>query len=228
MNKIEFEEWRTIEEYPNYQISNFGRIKSLWFGREKILKQSIHKNGYSHITLHKEDKMKTFLTHRLVAMTFIPNPNNYPQVNHKDEVKTNNCISNLEWVTQEYNNSYGTRLERMSKTKKGKIFSQEHKDKISKTLKGRKLSKETKDKISIANKGKKQSQEHIEKRSKALQKPIVQIHKSGLIIGVYNSAIQASEILGIDNSNINKCCNGKIKSCGGYKWEYMEENKKAS
>ena len=117
-----FEEWKTIENYENYQVSNFGRIKSLeridnnnHLVKERILKQSTNKYGYQRIQLCKDGKPKIFSVHRLVAMAFIPNPNNYEQVNHKDECKTNNHVDNLEWCTAKFNSNYGTRNEKVSK-----------------------------------------------------------------------------------------------------------------
>lgn len=108
-----------------YQISNLGRIKSLErqvIGKynsirtlkEFIMKPNIIKKGYLRINLHKNSKNKHFLVHQLVASHFIPNPNNYHCVNHKDEDKQNNCVDNLEWCDIEYNNNYGTRNERLS------------------------------------------------------------------------------------------------------------------
>lgn len=119
--KIIIEEWKDIKGYENkYQISNLGRVKALDYrrtGKEQII--SIKNNkGYSEVALWKDSKRKMFMVHRLVAQAFIPNPNNLPQVNHKDENKTNNIVENLEWCTQSYNNSYGTRLERVSSSLK--------------------------------------------------------------------------------------------------------------
>lgn len=123
-----FEEWKTIEDYEDYQVSNFGRVKSLEridnLGRtvkERILKPFTNEDGYKQVKLFNGGKEKTFKVHRLVAMAFIANPNNLPQVNHKDEVKANNHVSNLEWCTAKYNNNYGTRKEKVSKTKSGKL-----------------------------------------------------------------------------------------------------------
>lgn len=121
MRKIIIEEWKDIKGYENkYQISNLGRVKALDYrrtGKEQII--SIKNNkGYSEVALWKDSKRKMFMVHRLVAQAFIPNPNNLPQVNHKDENKTNNIVENLEWCTQSYNNSYGTRLERVSSSLK--------------------------------------------------------------------------------------------------------------
>ena len=120
------EEWRDIAGYEGlYQVSNFGRVKSLNYnhtiGKERILKPSITKRGYLMVVLFKNKKGKTFLIHRLVAQAFIPNPNNYPCVNHKSEIKTQNNVENLEWCDNKYNLNYGTRVERIfKKTTNGK------------------------------------------------------------------------------------------------------------
>ena len=114
--------WKEIKGYPNYMVSNCGRVKSLNYkrtGKEKILKPSKNKKGYLIVGLCKNGKRKVFLVHRLVAMAFIPNPNNYQQVNHKDENPQNNFVSNLEYCDVLYNNNYGTRNKRMADTKKG-------------------------------------------------------------------------------------------------------------
>ena len=70
------------------------------------------KKGYKRFRLSKENKTKKIFGHQLVAKAFLPNPNNYPMINHKDECKTNNCVTNLEWCTQQQNHDYGTRNER--------------------------------------------------------------------------------------------------------------------
>lgn len=208
MENIEI--WKTIENYPDYQISNMGRVKSLNYGKtgeEKILKQEITNNGYFRVNLYKDKKRKHFSVHRLVATHFIPNSQNLPCVNHKDENPQNNYASNLEWCTQKYNINYGSRNAKVSKAHKGRVFS-----------------KETKKKMSKAKKGKKQSQEHIEKCVKARQKPILQFNKEGTkIIGKFISAKQASKELNINRGDICKCCKGKLKTCAGSKWLYLED-----
>ena len=80
--------------------------------KEKILASFLNNKGYSYVVLHKNGKSKTTLVHRLVAMAFIPNPENKPMVNHKDENPLNNCVDNLEWCTASYNANYGTRNQR--------------------------------------------------------------------------------------------------------------------
>lgn len=81
-------------------IGKNGKIKTI---KEKFLKQSIDKDGYIVYTLHKHGKPKTLKMARLVALSFIPNPNNFPQVNHKDGNKQNNHVENLEWCTNHQN-----------------------------------------------------------------------------------------------------------------------------
>lgn len=104
--------WKTIEDYPNYMISNMGRIKSVWFGKERLLRLIMVK-GYLMVNLCKNGKGKKFQIHRLVAQAFIPNPDNLPQVNHKDENPKNNCVENLEWCNAKYNANYGNRIDKI-------------------------------------------------------------------------------------------------------------------
>ena len=107
------EVWKDIEEYEGlYQVSNKGRVKSLKFGKERILKPAKNDGGYLFVYIFKNGKRKMCLVHRLVAQAFIPNPQNLPQINHRDEVKTNNSVQNLEWCTAKYNSNYGTHNQR--------------------------------------------------------------------------------------------------------------------
>ena len=110
------ETWKSVVGYEGlYEVSDLGRVKSLWYGREKILKPQKDGWGYPHVILCKDGKKKTLKVHRLVAEAFIPNPNNLATVNHKDEVKTNNIVSNLEWMSQQDNNNFGSRTIRAAK-----------------------------------------------------------------------------------------------------------------
>lgn len=125
---MENEEWKPIWHAPNYEVSNFGRVRSLditvhylrlgekrtHFCKGRIIKPYIHKkrknssNYYADISLSRQYRTeggsyKKFRVHRLVAEAFIENPNNYPEVNHKDNNGLNNHVSNLEWVTSSMN-----------------------------------------------------------------------------------------------------------------------------
>lgn len=112
------EQWRPVEGYEElYAVSNFGRVKSLNYnhtGVEKIMKPVKDKDGYLAVNIYRNGQRKMLKVHRLVAIAFIPNQNNLPQVNHKDEDKTNNCASNLEFCNCKYNNIYGTRMEKVT------------------------------------------------------------------------------------------------------------------
>lgn len=124
------EVWKDITGYEGlYQVSNLGNVKSLNYnrtGQEKILKAINHKCGYLRVTLYKNSKCVTYRLHRLVAQAFIPNPDNLPEVNHKDEDKSNNCVNNLEWCDSKYNINYGTGITR-SKEKRSKAVLGYHK-----------------------------------------------------------------------------------------------------
>lgn len=126
------EVWSDIKDYEGYyQVSNHGRVRSvdryvikdrtgnLAFKKSRIIAINKQNSGYLYVTLNKCNKNKNFLVHRLVAEAFIPNPDNLEQVNHKDEVKTNNYVDNLEWCTRKYNCNYGTVRQRISQSKKG-------------------------------------------------------------------------------------------------------------
>lgn len=135
--------WKDIKNYENfYQVSNLGRIKRLeritCDGRkikELIKKPTLSNNHYLMVWLQLNNNTKAYLVHRLVAETFIPNPNSLPQVNHKDENKLNNCVDNLEWCTNKYNNNYGSKPYKQSLIRKGKKLSNEQKKKISNIMK---------------------------------------------------------------------------------------------
>ena len=122
------EEWRTIEGYEGlYEVSNLGRVRSLdmyvkgRYGnyrlhKGKVLSPAKDKNGYLKVNLCYNGKDKIIRVHRLVAGAFVSNPDNLPEVNHKDEDKTNNNVENLEWCNRKDNINYGTRTERQKNT----------------------------------------------------------------------------------------------------------------
>ena len=201
--------WKPVKNYEGlYEVSNLGRVKSLGNGKsrnsnyskERILKAKNSGNGYLQVVLSKDGKSKNYLVHRLVAQAFVENPKGYNEVNHKNEVKSDNRADNLEFCNRAYNNNYGTRNKKVA-------------EKVSEKLKGRK-----------------QTEEHIKKRAEKmtnnpkLSKPVICINKvSGLIVE-FPSISEASRQTGINLSNICECCNGKKKSAGGFQWLYIDDN----
>ena len=170
------EQWLDISGYEGlYQISNFGRVKSFYFKNPRILKP--HKvKGYSNVELYKNKKKKQFYIHRLVMENFCPIENmNVLDVNHKDEDKSNNHISNLEWMTHKDNLNYGSRAEKARMKMQGKNSSRS-------------------------------------KKVRCVEKNVI-----------YEALREAERQLGIPATNISKACKGKIKTAGGYHWEYVEE-----
>lgn len=121
-----FEVWADIPGYEGlYQVSTYGRVRSLdhygFFGKNlvlhegKILLPTVGNNGYAHVMLYPG--RKRVMIHRLVAEVFLSNPYGKREVNHKDENKLNNKVENLEWLTSKENANYGTRNERITKSK---------------------------------------------------------------------------------------------------------------
>lgn len=194
------EEWRDIVGYEGlYQVSNKGRVRGFNYRNKRethILKLLPNKKGYYIVGLTKNCRRKTFVVHRLVANAFIPNPDNLPQINHKDEVKTNNYIDNLEWCTNKYNHDYGT-----------------HNINVGRSNTGKKRTPE-----SIENY--KRSQDR--RRDKYAYR-ILQYELDGTLIKEWRCAFDIEKELGIPKSNIRDCCRKKTKTCSGYIWRYKKD-----
>ena len=120
--------WENIKGYEGlYQVSNLGNVRRLHKDYRvapfKMLKLKKEKNGYLRVGLSKNGKVIYVFVHRLVAQAFISNPNNYRCVNHKNEIRNDNCVDNLEWCTHLYNANYGNaRLKMHNSSKKSKVY----------------------------------------------------------------------------------------------------------
>ena len=180
------EKWVNIENHPSYFISNFGRVFSK--KSNKVMKNRVvSKNGYQQITLDNSQ----LLVHRLVAQAFIPNPNNLPCVNHKDENPGNNDFRNLEWCTYKYNSNYGTNPSRHSK----KMLDRYNNDPDWKSDCIKRLAE-------------------IQKKKR---KRVVQLDKFNNYLKTYESSY-ATEKDGHLSVHVCDCANGKRKTHHGYKW----------
>lgn len=202
-----------------YQISTTGDVYSLKFGKRRLMKLSKNTKGYLMVHLCKDGKQKTFLVHRLVAEAFLPNSENLPEINHKNEDKTDNRVSNLEFCDRKYNNNYGSRNKKISNSLKGRKLSEETKRKMI----GRVVSEETRQKISIGITGIKRSEETKKKLSDSHnKKPVLQYTKDGLLIASYPSTMEVQRQTGFDNGYISSCCRGKYKSAYNYIWKWAD------
>ena len=104
---IECEQWDNVVGYEGlYMVSNMGRIKSVKFGKENMLRQSFNTWGYLMVGICRNGISVTKSVHRLVAAHFLPNPENKPQINHKNGVKTDNKVTEIEWVTNKENSAH--------------------------------------------------------------------------------------------------------------------------
>ncbi len=203
MNEI----WRDIEGYEGYyQVSNFGNIRSLdrvvkcrcgyrIAKGKNIITSYLNKSNYIQVDLSKNSKVKTFTVHRLVAQAFIPNPNNLPCVNHKDENPSNNCVENLEWCTHKYNSNYGN-----NPSKHSAIMYDRYKN--PNTLK---------------------QFERIWKNNQAKRrKKVCQLSMDNKLIKVWDSTYEA-DAYGYYHTHIGGCANGYRKTHKGCKWVWYED-----
>ena len=206
--------WKPIKDYEGlYEISNLGRVKRLCKtiidskGRKQIFEENILKpfknKGYLMIDLTKNKIKKRFLVHRLVAETFIPNPDNKPQVDHINTIRDDNRADNLRWTTRSENCNNELTKKHMSESQKGKQLPEDTKKKIQKSLKGHKVSEETKDKIRKSKESKKVYCIELDK--------------------VFESISEAGRELNLPSGHISDVCRGKRKHEKGYHFIYYKE-----
>lgn len=190
--------WKDLKDYEGiYKISNLGDIYSLISKRN--LKHLVDTKGYIRVSLTKNKVNTKARLHRLVAINFIDNPNNYLEVNHKDENKQNNPFDNLEWCSTNYNNNYGTKKER-----------------ISSSMIGHSVSLSTKLKISNSNKGK----IGIRGANNSRSKPVLQYTLDMQFINRYESIHEAARLNSFNHSAILYCCQKKYKTYKSFIWTY--------
>lgn len=195
LENLENEIWRDIQDYDGkYQVSSLGRVKSLKFGKEKILRQAKMKNGYLYVNLCKEGKIKTCRVNRLVGNAFLDNPNNLPCFNHKNEIKTDNRAVNLEPCDYQYNNTFGTVVQR-------RVASTDYK-----AFQARRVA--STDWKSVGR-----------KNAEKLSKQVYQYDKNGTLVAIWQSTKECGRN-GFHCGNVSECCNGKRKTHRGFIWSY--------
>lgn len=246
LESLEGELWKDIPwSEGRYSVSNYGRVKS--YKNKKILKQSLSRQGYYSCKLFINREGLSKHVHRLVAEAFIPNEDNLPCVNHKDEDGRNNRLDNLEWCTMKYNSNYGTCQERRVKKLK-KILKDKSKVVCKYSLSGILLSKyKGKDEIIQSGasystvlrcckgkiitacgfvwryEGDKFSYRPPKRNDDCCKKPVVCMSLNGEIIKTYNGITDASiALFGNKSKNaiISRCCNGGRPTAYGFKWRY--------
>lgn len=188
------EVWKNIDGYENYQVSNLGNIKSLNYnhtGVDRIMKPSIIR-GYCQVQLFQDRIVSRKYVHRLVAQAFIPNPENKPEIDHINTIRTDNRVENLQWATPKENQNNPLTKIKMS----GENHCQYGKKGILSTNYG---------KLGILN-------------PKSI--PVLQYSKSGKFIAEFAGIREAERMTNINSNSIGRVCKYKSKTAGGYIWKY--------
>lgn len=214
------EQWKDIKGYEGlYAVSTKGRVKSLKTGR--ILSESYKNDGYRVVALNS----RNYSVHRLVALAFLPNPHNLTEVNHKNEIKHDNDVKNLEWCSRSYNVNYSSH----KRSCKIKQF-----DKNGNLIKAWDSFKQIEDKLgyfscSIRNacRGKQRYAygyrwEYLDSSSQRVVNRPVAVYKGEDYIGTFASATKASEALGLKYCSVNCCLHGRLATLKGYTFKYAE------
>lgn len=228
------EEWLPIAGFEeHYEISNLGRVRSLdcivngrnqwgaefkWVKKGSIVKPHKHHNTrYYFVGLKKNGKTHPKDIHRLVAETFVPNPDNKPCVGHKDCNEANNCVENIYWCTYEENNNHPITKQRMSEGQK-RFFSNGGNP----SFKGRHHTEETKRKLSENHKGRMSGTKNpmYGKRVEKTLKQVNQYSINGDLLRTFDCVKDAAVEVGCNPTNISACCRGKCKTIKGYIWRY--------
>jgi hypothetical protein len=205
-------EWKPVVGYEDdYEVSTTGQVRNK---HGIILRPGIKKGSatcYKTVSLSRNGVQTTKSIHRLVAQAFIPNPDNLPMVNHKDEDGTNNFVGNLEWCTREYNTNYGTAKERRAERIRGVPHTKEHNKKIANKLKAYFQTNKSAAKGRRLENGKAVILMDID----GFEIRFATIHDAALYVkGNYR--------------NISACCNGKRKTAYGFTWKWDGERKEAT
>ena len=217
---MKIEEWRDIPGFEGlYAVTSCGKVWS--YKSKQFLKPVDNGHGYLKVCLYKNGKSKQAYLHRLTAEAYIPNPDNLPQVNHKDENKTHNYINNLEWISAKENTNYGAGIQKQISAREKAVYCIE-------------LEKEFKS-ITEAAKELGLHKSHISKCCRDIQKTTGSYHfnfvnqetfdkssKQGIycveLDRFFKSQLEAAEMLNISKHSINYCINGKQLTAGGYHW----------
>lgn len=202
---------KDIEGFEDYCATEDGHIYSKRLGRN--LKEVKGRGGYLNVGLYKNGFRKAFQVHRLIAIAFVPNPNDLPQVNHKDECITNNVPSNLEWCTCQYNLTYGNRIAKAIEARRrndpeGKSYVQ---------------AMETRRKSNPNNECYQQTvKTRTLKGYSNGEKTIAQYDEEMNLIATYISIAEAARKNGFSRGCICQCAKGQKKKYNGYIWRYVK------